>query len=90
MKTDLGELTLEDIGAAITRRRDTLAKTQAELSGMASIHWVTMSRIESGKVDFKVSTLVRLCEALSYSPGKLFALAVAMKGRKDGPARRAG
>lgn len=45
--------------------------TQEELGKRAGLHWMTISRLESGKTRPFIRTVRSLCKALNLEPGQL-------------------
>ena len=64
---------LKPVRAAIRLRiiRKKMKITLNELSEMSGFDQSTLSRIETGKREFKVKDLLIICEALGVSPGQL-------------------
>lgn len=62
---------LRTIGANVKAARLKAELTQECLAELADVHWQTISNIENGKFPFPVTTLARLCHALSESPNEL-------------------
>jgi DNA-binding XRE family transcriptional regulator len=62
---------LRVIGANVKAARVRADLTQECLAELADIHWQTISNMENGKFPFPVTTLVRICKALSVSPNDL-------------------
>ncbi|MBK7418430.1 MAG: helix-turn-helix transcriptional regulator [Nitrospira sp.] len=58
-------------------KRGLTVRGLGELSG---VHYVSIVKMESGKLDPQISTLLRLCDALRISPNQL--LGVARQPRK--------
>ena len=58
-----------NLKAARTGRQPRL--TQTEVAERSGVHPTEVSRIESGKRDPKVTTLVRLAKAVEVPPGQL-------------------
>ncbi len=58
-------------------KRGVSVRKLGELSG---VHYVSIVRMESGKLDPQLSTVLKLCDALDITPNQL--LGVAMKPRK--------
>jgi transcriptional regulator with XRE-family HTH domain len=61
-----------DIGHAIYEKRLEKRMTQAELSKKAGIAQPNLSRIESGKRDITVSTLIHISRAMNINPADFF------------------
>ena len=62
---------LEAFGANVARARKKRGLTQEEVSHRSGIHVTEVSRIERGLRDPRVTTLVRLADALEVSPAVL-------------------
>lgn len=58
------------------RRRWSLRK----LAALARVHYVSLVRLEAGRLDPRLSTLLKLCEALDINLAQL----VGRPGRKKG------
>lgn len=58
-------------------KRGLSVRKLGELSG---VHYVTIVRMEAGKLDPQLSTLLKLCRALAVTPNQL--LGVAAEPRK--------
>ena len=69
------------IGQSLYLKRLEKGMTQMELVRKTGIPQPNLSRIEKGKQDLTVSTLLKMCSALEVHPGKLF-------GREAKPVRR--
>jgi DNA-binding Xre family transcriptional regulator len=50
------------------RRRKLSLRRLGEISG---VHYVSLAKMEAGKLDPRLSTLLRLCEALEITPNDL-------------------
>ena len=53
-----------DLLITIIRRRKELGLTQKELANKAGMHQSNISKIESGELDVRLSTLIQLAEAM--------------------------
>jgi len=60
-----------DLGTNLREARKRAGLTQEEVAGRSGVHPTEVSRIEGGKRDPKVSTLIRLAHALGVPPGEL-------------------
>ena len=58
---------LKQIGQRIREARETLGISQTELDGKTGIGLAHVSKIEAGRVDMRLSTFVRIIEALQVS-----------------------
>lgn len=74
-------VSLASIGDAVARRRINMRKTQVEMARLCDINHVTLSRIEGGLVDLRLTTLLKVCEGLAMTPGKLVQLAKLLEER---------
>ena len=54
------------LGAALRRRRKALGLSQAELGDRVNVRQATISALESGAADTKVSTLMDVLAALGF------------------------
>jgi transcriptional regulator with XRE-family HTH domain len=54
-------------GASLRRLREESGRTQEDLGHAAGVHPVEISRMEAGKRDAKLSTLVRLADELDVT-----------------------
>jgi DNA-binding XRE family transcriptional regulator len=59
------------LGENLRRARTALGLTQEEVAERSGVHATEVSRIEAGKRDPKVSTLMRLAKAVEVPPGVL-------------------
>ncbi len=57
---------LKYYGECIKEVRKISQMTQAQLAEAAKVRIATISEIESGKCNFKISTLMKISEALKY------------------------
>lgn len=62
---------MADLGANLRRMRDERKLTQEELSTRSGVQAGEISRIEAGKRDPRVSTVLKLAKALRIPPGRL-------------------
>jgi transcriptional regulator with XRE-family HTH domain len=60
-----------DLGSNLRAAREKLRLTQEELGARSGVHPTEISRMEAGKRDPQVSTLLKLAEALEIPPGQL-------------------
>jgi transcriptional regulator with XRE-family HTH domain len=60
-----------DLGENLRVARKRLKLTQEEVAERSGVHATEVSRIEAGKRDPQVSTLLRLAEAVEVRPGQL-------------------
>lgn len=60
-------LTLEEIGARIRSKRESLGMTQQELADMVNVTRNTISRYENGETEVGVITLKNIADALSIT-----------------------
>ena len=58
----------------IKKRRKELGLSQEQLGEMANLSRATINMVENGTADIRLSTLVRIAQALYTSPGNLFAM----------------
>jgi transcriptional regulator with XRE-family HTH domain len=58
-------------GSNLRAARERLGLTQEEVAQRSGVHATEVSRIEAGKRDPKVSTLLRLAKAVEVRPGQL-------------------
>lgn len=68
---ELRKAELKEIGARIKKARLSKKMTQSELAVAAQLSLPHISKIELGKTDMQVSTLVRIVEALQVSSDSL-------------------
>lgn len=68
---NLDDPRLADLGANLRELRKRSELTQEELAARAGLQPGEISRIEHGKRDPRVSTLLRLAKALKVPPGRL-------------------
>jgi transcriptional regulator with XRE-family HTH domain len=69
LKTD--DSGVGDLGTNLREARKRLGLTQEDVAGRSGVHATEVSRIEAGKRDPKVSTLLRLAAAVEIPPGRL-------------------
>lgn len=62
-------------------RRGLSQRRLAELSG---VHYVSIAKIETGQLDPRVSTLLKLCEVLRVTPSELLGKPPFHKGGRHG------
>jgi transcriptional regulator with XRE-family HTH domain len=60
-----------DLGTNLRRARKRLGLTQEQVAERSGVHPTEVSRIEAGKRDPRVSTLLRLARAVEARPGEL-------------------
>lgn len=60
-----------DLGSNLRDARKRLGLTQEQVAERSGVHPTEVSRIEAGKRDPRVSTLLRLARALEVRPGEL-------------------
>ena len=63
--------TLETIGLAIMKQRQSLGWSQEDLAGEAELARNYISRIENGHVSLSLEVFLRIAKALSIEPAKL-------------------
>ena len=61
-----------EIGNRLYKARKTKGFTQAEIAEKAKLSDRTYADIERGKVNMRVETAIRICEALQITPNDLF------------------
>ena len=59
------------LGTNLREARERLGLTQEQVAERSGVHATEVSRIEGGKRDPKVSTVIRLAGALEVRPGQL-------------------
>lgn len=59
------------LGSKLREARERLGLTQEQVAERSGVHATEVSRIEGGKRDPQVSTLIRLANALGVEPGEL-------------------
>jgi transcriptional regulator with XRE-family HTH domain len=62
---------MTDLGPRLREARERLELTQEEIAQRSGVHATEVSRIEAGKRDPQVSTLLRLAKAVEVRPGQL-------------------
>lgn len=62
---------MTDLGPRLREARELLELTQEEVAARSGVHATEVSRIEAGKRDPQVSTLLRLAKAVEVKPGQL-------------------
>jgi transcriptional regulator with XRE-family HTH domain len=62
-----------DLGTNLREARERLGLTQEQVAERSGVHATEVSRIEGGKRDPQVSTLLRLAKAVEVPPGRLLA-----------------
>lgn len=62
---------MTDLGPRLREARERLELTQEEVAERSGVHSTEVSRIEAGKRDPQVSTLLRLAKAVEVKPGQL-------------------
>lgn len=60
-----------DLGSNLRAAREKLRLTQEEVAERSGVHPTEISRMEAGKRDPQVSTLLKLAKALEVPPGQL-------------------
>lgn len=60
-----------DLATNLKAARKKRSWTQEHLAELSGVHATEVSRIEGGKRDPQVSTVIRLAEALKVPPGQL-------------------
>lgn len=62
--------------------REKRGLTVRKLGELSGVHYVSIVRMEAGKLDPQLSTLLKLCDALGVTPNQLLGVATApRKGR---------
>ena len=59
------------LGTNLREARERLGLTQEQVAERSGVHATEVSRIEGGKRDPRVSTVIRLANALEVKPGRL-------------------
>lgn len=59
------------LGTNLRQARERLGLTQEQVAQRSGVHATEVSRIEGGKRDPQVSTVLRLAKALEIEPGRL-------------------
>jgi transcriptional regulator with XRE-family HTH domain len=62
---------MADLGANLREAREHLGLTQEQVAERSGVHATEVSRIEAGKRDPQVSTVLRLAKAVEVRPGQL-------------------
>ena len=62
---------MADLGTNLREARERLKLTQEQVAERSGVHATEISRIEGGKRDPQVSTLIRLAKAVEFPPGRL-------------------
>jgi transcriptional regulator with XRE-family HTH domain len=60
-----------ELGANLKAARTRLGLTQEQVAERSGVHATEVSRIEAGKRDPQVSTVVKLAKAVELPPGRL-------------------
>jgi transcriptional regulator with XRE-family HTH domain len=60
-----------NVGSNLKAARKKLGLTQEQVADRSGVHATEVSRIEAGKRDPQVSTVIRLAKAVDLSPGQL-------------------
>jgi transcriptional regulator with XRE-family HTH domain len=60
-----------DLGSNLKAARKKLGLTQEEVAERSGVHATEVSRIEAGKRDPQVSTVLKLAKAVEIAPGQL-------------------
>jgi transcriptional regulator with XRE-family HTH domain len=63
----------EQLGANVRRHRLAAGLTQEQLSDRAKLHLTEISRIENGRRDPQLATIVTVADALEIAPSELLA-----------------
>jgi transcriptional regulator with XRE-family HTH domain len=63
----------DQLGANIRRIRREAGLSQMELSDLCGLHFSEISRLERGRRDAQLSTIVKLARGLGVSPAELLA-----------------
>ena len=70
MKKNGGELAIR-IGTALKRARQIKNMSQDDLAALCEMEKASISRIESGKINFTISSLFKICSALDLNLSEL-------------------
>jgi transcriptional regulator with XRE-family HTH domain len=62
---------MADLGTNLREARERLGLTQEQVAQRCGVHATEVSRIEGGKRDPQVSTVLRLAAAVKVKPGRL-------------------
>lgn len=65
------DLGMAALGTNVREVRERLGLTQEQVAERSGVHATEVSRIEGGKRDPQVSTVLRLAKALEIEPGRL-------------------
>lgn len=79
---------IEYAGAQVRRHRLRLGLTQEQLAEQCDYVPRYIQRIEAGKVDMPISTVVRLADALGLHPVRLFRAVNVLPPKLGRPAKR--
>jgi transcriptional regulator with XRE-family HTH domain len=60
-----------DLGSNLRAARKKLGLTQEQVAERSGVHATEVSRIEAGKRDPQVSTVIKLAKAVELRPGQL-------------------
>ncbi len=60
-----------DLGSNLRAAREKLGLTQEQVAERSGVHATEISRMEAGKRDPQVSTLLKLAKAVEVPPGRL-------------------
>jgi HTH-type transcriptional regulator, cell division transcriptional repressor len=64
--------------------RERRGLSQRKLAELSDVHYVSIAKIETGKLDPRVSTLLKLCDVLKVTPTQLVGRQPTHKGGKHG------
>lgn len=62
---------LEAIGVQIRQRREAQSLTQEQLAEKMNLSRASINKIETGKANFKIATLISACKALGLTPNDI-------------------
>jgi len=62
---------VRELGSNLRAAREKLGLTQEQVAERSGVHATEISRMEAGKRDPQVSTLLKLAKAVEVSPGQL-------------------
>jgi transcriptional regulator with XRE-family HTH domain len=81
---------LESIGANVRRLRTRVGVglTQEKLAEKAGLDYAWLRKLERGKVDLRIQTLVRIANALAVKPGVLLRAAKLEEAKPGRPRNR--
>jgi transcriptional regulator with XRE-family HTH domain len=79
---------LESVAANVRRRRAQLGLTQEALAELAGMDVRFLQRLESGSVNMRLETLLRVAEPLGVTAARLLRPAVLPAGVPGRPSRR--